>query len=229
MIITKNLTRKFGEGELEVIALKNTSIEIKSGEFVAVIGPSGAGKSTLIYQLSLLDDPTSGEIIFDNENVLKLSQTEKTALRLNKMGFVFQDYALLPELTSLENIALPILMQGIDKDAAFLKAKDALRRIDIGEKELSLPSQLSGGQQQRVSIARAIAHNPHVLFADEPTANLDSANGQLVMQAFLNLNRKGQTIVMVTHEEEYTKHAKRIILMKDGEIVDDYKNRNASV
>lgn len=219
MIKAVDLVKSFGKGELEVRVLRHLHVEINDGEFIAIIGPSGAGKSTLLYQLSLLDEPTSGEIYFDGIKTFGLSQAEKTALRLHKMGFVFQDYALLPELTALENVALPILMQGASKKAALQKAKRALDRIGLGDKQGNLPSQLSGGQQQRVSIARAIAHDPHVLFADEPTANLDSANGENVMQAFEDLHKNGQTIVMVTHEEEYARHARRIISLKDGEIV----------
>lgn len=221
MIGAKNIVRRFGEGELAVTVLKDISITINDGEFVAIIGPSGAGKSTLMYQLSLLDDPTSGEIILDGKNVLGLSQVEKTKIRLEKLGYVFQDYALLPDLTAAENIALPMLMQGMTKIDALAKAQKALERIDMGEKTHNLPSQLSGGQQQRVAIARAIAHNPAILFADEPTANLDSENGQLVMEAFQALHHDGQTIIMVTHEEEYARHAKRVVTLKDGVIISD--------
>lgn len=221
MIRATNILKKYGEGELELTVLKNINLEIQDGEFVAIIGPSGAGKSTLLYQISLLDEPTSGDIFIDNVQTSTLSQTQKTALRLHKLGYVFQDYALLPELTALENVALPMIMQGMSKTQAYQKAKVALARIGLGEKLQNLPSQLSGGQQQRVSIARAIAHDPHILFADEPTANLDSASSQLVMQSFLDLHSEGQTIIMVTHEEEYAKKAGRIIALKDGEIVQD--------
>ena len=221
MIKTTNLTKTYGKGKLEFKALKDINLEIKDGEFIAIIGPSGAGKSTLLYQLSLLDDPTSGEIIFDEIETSGLNQSERTELRLHRMGFVFQDYALLPELNALENVALPILMQEVGKDRAFERANDALMRIGIAEKAFNLPSELSGGQQQRVSIARSIAHKPHVLFADEPTANLDSTNGDLVMKAFEALHIEGQTIVMVTHEKEYARHAHRIISLKDGEVVSD--------
>lgn len=222
MIKTEKLVKIYGTGDLALTVLKRLSIEAKNGEFIAIIGPSGAGKSTLLYQLSLLDEPTSGEVYFDGEKTSGLDQTEKTFLRLHKMGFVFQDYALLPELTSVENVALPVLMQGLTKSAALKKAKRALERIGLGDKEDNLPSQLSGGQQQRVSIARAIVHEPQVLFADEPTANLDSVNGALVMEAFTELHKEGQTIMMVTHEEEYAKYARRIISLKDGEILEDY-------
>lgn len=224
MIEAKNIVKKYGTGELELTVLKNLTLSIKDGEFVAVIGSSGAGKSTLLYQLSLLDEPTSGEIYLDGVNTSTLSQKEKTFLRLRKLGYVFQDYALLPELSSIDNVVLPILMQGVPKQEALKKAEAALVRIGIGDKKNNLPSQLSGGQQQRVAIARAVAHDPHILFADEPTANLDSPNGQLVMESFLELHRQGQTIVMVTHEDEYARHARRIITLKDGSIVSDKKN-----
>ncbi len=221
MIKAQNITRKYGIGELEVTALDDITLEIKDGEFVAVVGSSGAGKSTLLYQISLLDEPTSGEIHIGHINASKLSQAEKTKLRLHEFGYVFQDYALLPELTAIENVALPMLMQGLSHAGAIEKAEEALSRIGLGEKLQNLPSQLSGGQQQRVSIARAIAHSPHILFADEPTANLDSANGRIVMDAFSELHKQGQTIVMVTHEEEYAKRAHRIVTLKDGRIVSD--------
>lgn len=221
MIVTKNLLKKYGEGELELTVLKNLNLEIQSGEFVAIVGASGAGKSTLLYQISLLDEPTSGEIFIDGIDTSELSQNEKTALRLNTLGYVFQDYALLPELSALENVALPMIMQGMSKRDAYAKGKTALARIGLENKTTNLPSQLSGGQQQRVSIARAIAHHPKILFADEPTANLDSASSALVMESFMDLHQQGQTIIMVTHEEEYAKKAGRIISLKDGDIVKD--------
>ncbi len=221
MIRATNILKKYGEGELELTVLKDINLEIQDGEFVAIIGPSGAGKSTLLYQISLLDEPTSGEIFIDEVDTSKLTQTQKTALRLSKLGYVFQDYALLPELTALENVGLPMIMQGMTKKEAYEKAKKALSRIGLGEKFQNLPNQLSGGQQQRVSIARAIAHDPKILFADEPTANLDSASSHMVMESFLELHKEGQTIIMVTHEDEYAKKAGRIIGLKDGKIVQD--------
>lgn len=223
MIKTENLFKTYGSGELAITVLKDINLEIKSGEFVAIIGASGAGKSTLMYQISLLDEPTSGKIFIDDVEVSSLSQNEKTELRLNKLGYVFQDYALLPDLNAIENVALPMIMQGMEKKDAYEKGAKALARIGLGEKLQNLPSQLSGGQQQRVSIARAIAHNPRILFADEPTANLDSASSANVMEAFLELHQDDQTIVMVTHEEEYARRAGRIITLKDGMIISDEK------
>jgi putative ABC transport system ATP-binding protein len=225
MIKTQKLVKTYGEGELALTVLKHLDLEIKSGEFVAIIGPSGAGKSTLLYQMSLLDVPTSGEIFIDGKETSGLGDVEKTALRLNKLGYVFQDYALLPELTALENVLLPMMVQRMDPVLATTKAEKALAKVNLSDKLKSKPAQLSGGQQQRVAIARAIAHDPQILFADEPTANLDSASADPVMAAFLEINRAGQTIIMVTHEEEYAKKAQRVIALKDGVIVSDKYQR----
>lgn len=223
MISGVNIIKKYGKGDLELTVLKNVSLTIADGEFVAIIGPSGAGKSTLLYQLSLLDEPTSGDIIIDDIATSELSQSDKTRLRLKKLGYVFQDYALLPELTALENVMLPMLMQGASKTNAAKNARLALQRLELTDKTNNVPGQLSGGQQQRVSIARAIAHHPHILFADEPTANLDSASASHVIDAFEELNREGQTIIMITHETEYAERAQRVISLKDGVIVSDKK------
>ena len=223
MISSQKLVKKYISGDSELTVLKEINLEFKDGEFAAIIGPSGAGKSTLLYQLSLLDTPSSGEVFFDGQATSTLSEVRKTALRLEKMGFVFQDYALLPELTALENVALPILMQGASKREAEAKAFTALTRVGLADRKKNLPSQLSGGQQQRVSIARAIAHDPRVLFADEPTANLDSASSKIVIESFLDLHKEGQTIIMVTHEMEYAELAKRVVELKDGVVVKDRK------
>lgn len=225
MIRAEKLLKSFGTGELELVVLKHLNLEIRTGEFVAIVGPSGAGKSTLLYQLSLLDVPTGGEVFINDIKTSELRESEKTDFRLRQLGYVFQDYALLPELQAIENVALPILMQGSSKNEAFEKAKDALARVNLSDKLYNLPSTLSGGQQQRVSIARAIVHKPSIIFADEPTANLDSTSAWPVIETFLDLHKRGQTIVMVTHEEEYARTAERIIALKDGVIASDTSTR----
>lgn len=219
MITVQKLTKTFQEGEVVTHVLRGIDLSIKTGEFVAIMGRSGAGKSTLLYQVSLLDHPTSGSVVIDDVEVTSLSTTERTEYRLNNLGYVFQDYALIPELTAQENVALPLLMQGMQKDKAYRKALQVLESIGLHDRAPNLPAKLSGGQQQRVSIARAVAHDPKILFADEPTANLDSESGQMVMKLFQELHKKGQTIVMVTHEEEYGKLADRIVRLSDGQVV----------
>jgi putative ABC transport system ATP-binding protein len=223
MIRIEHLVKAYGSGELYQQVLKDLSLTIESGEFVSIIGPSGAGKSTLMYQISLLDEPTSGKIFLDNRLVSELGQDQKTRIRLLELGYVFQDYALLPELTAIENVLLPMYMQGLTKRAAHDLAVIALKRVGLDTKSDSVPAKLSGGQQQRVSIARAIAHNPKILFADEPTANLDSENSDLVIESFKDLHKSGQTIIMVTHELEYAKQARRIIELRDGKITSDQR------
>ncbi len=219
MIITKKLVRTFYTGGVPFNALKDINLEIKSGEFVIITGRSGSGKSTLLYQLGLLDQPTSGEILIDGCEATKLSNKASARFRLEKLGFVFQDYALLPELTALENVLVPLIMLGFTKKEAYQKAEDALRKLGLADRMLNLPSQLSGGQQQRVSIARAIAHAPKIIFADEPTANLDSEAAATVIAAFQELHQQGQTIVMVSHESEYARLAQRVIKLSDGQII----------
>lgn len=224
MITVKNLKKTYFNGELETQVLKGIDLHVKDGEFVAIMGKSGAGKSTLLYQISLLDMPTEGEVSINGIDILSLSEKKRTDFRLNKLGYVFQDYALVPELTAEENIAIPLLMQKISDNDAFSRARKILDDIDMQGKYQNRPNQLSGGEQQRVSIARAVVQNPTILFADEPTANLDSISSNMVIDVLHELHKKGQTIVMVTHEAEYTKYCDRIIYMEDGVIVDhDYK------
>ncbi|MFA6416472.1 MAG: ABC transporter ATP-binding protein [Candidatus Paceibacterota bacterium] len=224
MIETKNLQRTFANGEVETKVLKGIDLRIESGEFVAIMGRSGAGKSTLMYQISLLDEPTAGEIIIDGHDTHEMSAEEKTKFRLEKLGYVFQDYALIPELTAVENVVLPLLMQGVEKSKAYKLSTTALSKVGMEPHQHQLPSQLSGGEQQRVSIARAIAHEPEILFADEPTANLDNESSRVIMSIFLDLHREGQTIIMVTHEEEYGKMAGKTVRIDDGKILSITKN-----
>lgn len=224
MIQVKNLKKSFKDGQTETTVLKGIDFEVKNGEFVAIMGRSGAGKSTFLYQMSLLDEPTSGEIIIDRKHAHNMTQEEKTKFRLVNCGYVFQDYALLPELTATENVALPLLMQGMDKKTAYEKANDALEKVKLGHRLKNVPSALSGGEQQRVSIARAIANHPKILFADEPTANLDNESSKIVMEFFLQLHKEGQTIIMVTHEEQYAKMAGKIVKIDDGKIISETNN-----
>jgi putative ABC transport system ATP-binding protein len=219
MIKVKGLVKTYIDGDKETEVLKGIDFVCNDGDFLAIMGRSGAGKSTFLYQLSLLDEPTRGEIIIDGVDTHNLTSDQKTSFRLNTLGYVFQDYALLPDLTALENVALPLLMQGKEKTLAYAEAKKSLEKVNLGHRLQNLPSQLSGGEQQRVSISRAIAHKPKILFADEPTANLDRESSERVLEIFKELHKDGQTIVMVTHEEEYGAEADKIIRLDDGRIV----------
>ncbi|MBP6866291.1 MAG: ABC transporter ATP-binding protein [Candidatus Pacebacteria bacterium] len=224
MIQVKNLSKIFQSGDAQIIALNNLTFSVPEGQFLTVTGKSGSGKSTLLYQLGLLDLPTSGEVYIDGIEYTKLEENARTVSRLNDLGYIFQDYAILPSLTALENTMLPLLMQGYDMKESEEKAKKALDKVGLLDRMNNLPSALSGGQQQRVSIARAISHEPKIIFADEPTANLDSETSKHVIDAFVKLNKEGQTIIMVTHEEEYARLADRTITMADGNIVSDVLN-----
>lgn len=223
IILSNNIHRTFGEAPLEVHVLKGITIAIEAGEFVAIMGKSGAGKSTLMYQLSVLDHPTQGTILIDSTDVSKLTEHEQTIFRLNTLGYVFQDYALVPDLSAQENVMVPLLMRKLSWAEAKKIACAAIDSVGLAGKYLNLPTELSGGEQQRVAVARAIAGNPKILFADEPTANLDSVSGESIIDLLGTLNKNGQTIVMVTHEEEYTKYCNRIIEMEDGKIVGGHK------
>lgn len=225
MIIAKNITRTYTNGAIETKVLRGVDFEVKSGEFVSIMGKSGAGKSTLLYQLSLLDMPSSGTVKINGTDVLALSDVQKTDFRLHNFGFVFQAYALLPELSAQENVAIPSLMLGLSHGEALEQAAKLLDRIGLGHRLDNRPSQLSGGEQQRVSIARAVAHEPAILFADEPTANLDSVSSDAVIKVLEELNAAGQTIVMVTHEREYAEHAHRLVFLEDGKIVSEEQLR----
>ncbi len=225
IITAKNIHRSFGKDNLITHVLKGIDLNIAEGEFVAIMGKSGAGKSTLMYQLSVLDTPTEGEVFVDGVDITSLPESKKTEFRLNTLGYVFQDYALVPDLSARENIMMPLLMRGDSWDKASQKADRALDGVGLDGKYNNLPTELSGGEQQRVAIARAVASNPKIIFADEPTANLDSVSGNTVIDLLGTINKQGQTIVMVTHEEEYTKYCNRIIRMEDGLVVGEEKLR----
>ena len=201
--------------------MKGVDFHVKTGQFVSMIGRSGAGKSTMLYILSLLDQPSEGSVEIDGVNLATLSGKKAIKFRLDNFGFIFQEYALLPELTAIENVVLPLLMRGENKKTAYDISKKILEEVGLSLKLHNLPSQLSGGEQQRVSIARAVAHNPKIIFADEPTANLDTENSSQIMEIFLRLNNNGQTIIMVTHELEYAELTHRIVELRDGLIIRD--------
>ncbi len=220
MIKAKSITKTYHNGIMETHVLNGVDFRVKTGDFVCLTGKSGAGKSTLLYQLGLLDHPDSGTILIDGVDVSKLSSKQRTNFRLQQMGYIFQDYALIPDLTASENIMVPLLMQGYSKKEARAKANAALDKVGLQNKHRNLPSMLSGGEQQRVAIARAICNDPKILFADEPTSNLDTANAKIILDLFKKLNKHGQTIMLVTHEIEYSKYGNRIFSMSDGIITE---------
>jgi putative ABC transport system ATP-binding protein len=220
LIIGKNITKVFGTGHLTTTVLRGVDITVHEGEFVAIMGKSGAGKSTLMYQLSVLDTPSGGSITIADIETTTLNEEARTKFRLNTLGYVFQDYALVPDLSAEENALLPLMMRGVRMDDARVLARTAIDSVGLPGKYRNLPSELSGGEQQRIAIARAVAGKPRILFADEPTANLDSVSGEQIIALLTDLNKTyGQTIVMVTHEHEYALSADRIIQMADGVIV----------
>lgn len=220
MIRTENLTRIFRTEEVETIALNGVNIEVEDGEFIAIMGPSGCGKSTLLNILGLLDTPTEGKYWLGDEEVGHLKERERTAYRKGRIGFVFQNFNLIDELTVEENIDLQLKYLGIGKAERKERVLDILRKVKLSHRAKHYPHQLSGGQQQRVAIARAVVGKPSIILADEPTGNLDSKNGVEVMQLLSELNDEGTTIVMVTHSQHDATYASRIINLFDGQVVD---------
>lgn len=218
-IKTVNIVKEFGEKQNKVRVLDDINIEIEDGEFVSLMGPSGSGKSTLLYLIGGLDKPTSGKVLINDKDISKLGDTEMSKLRRRDIGFVFQFYNLVQNLTVEENIMLPVVMNG-EKESSYKERLDyILKTIGLEDKRKSLPKELSGGQQQRVSIARAIILNPSIVFADEPIGNLDSKSGKEVMELFKKINKEEHiTILQVTHSEESAKYGNRIIRLKDGKI-----------
>jgi len=225
-IINVNALKKVFGGAVPVEALKGLTFEIQQGEFIAIMGPSGSGKSTLLHMLALLDDPTSGTIVVDGTDISKLSSSQKTTFRLNKLGYVFQEYALLPELNAFENVYLPVMMLGAPARDYEKAARGMLETVGMGKRARHLISQLSGGEQQRVAIARALVNKSRILFADEPCANLDSKNKEIVLKLLRQLcDELRQTIIMVTHEQEQRLYADRVLWIKDGQIDREEKVR----
>lgn len=226
MIKTVNLTKIFRTDEVETTALNHVNFEVKNGEFAAIMGPSGCGKSTLLNIIGLLDNLTDGQYFFDGQDVSRFREGQRTETRKGNIGFVFQSFNLIDELTVFENVELPLVYMGISERERKKKVESILERMKIGHRRAHFPQQLSGGQQQRTAIARAVVANPKLILADEPTGNLDSKNGQEVMKLLSELNKEGTTIVMVTHSERDSAYAHRLINLFDGRIVTEEMKRS---
>ncbi|MDD4107873.1 MAG: ABC transporter ATP-binding protein [Prolixibacteraceae bacterium] len=224
IIHLRNITKTYKVGTQEVKALRSISLDILKGEYVAIMGASGSGKSTLMNIIGCLDTPTSGTYILNNKDVSRLTDDDLAAIRNSEIGFVFQVFNLLQRNNALENVMLPLVYAGIKKQERKQRATDLLTGVGLADRMTHQPNELSGGQRQRVAIARALINNPSILLADEPTGNLDSVISEDIMKVFARIHREGNTLVMVTHEEDIAKHAYRIIKLKDGEIESDVIN-----
>lgn len=221
MITLKNINKSFRSEEVETCALRNVSLEVKRGEFVAIMGPSGCGKTTLLNIMGLLDAPTGGSYMLEGKDVSRMTEDERTDLRKGKLGFVFQSFNLIDELTVYENVELPLLYIGCPAKERRQKVQQVLERMGMAHRAMHFPAQLSGGQQQRVAMARAVISHPQLILADEPTGNLDSKHGGEVMEMLRDLHTDGTTIVMVTHSQHDAEYAERIINLFDGEVVSE--------
>ena len=219
MLKLSNLEKIYRTEDIETVALNKLSVEVKNGEFIAIMGPSGCGKSTLLNIIGLLDDADTGSFLFNNEEVISYNERKRADLRKRNIGFVFQSFNLIDELTVYENVELPLLYLGIDADERKKRVEAVLEKVQIMHRRNHFPQQLSGGQQQRCAVARAVVNNPKLILADEPTGNLDSKNGNEVMELLTNLNDAGTTVVMVTHSEHDARYAHRVIRMLDGSVV----------
>jgi len=221
VIVVDNMTKIYKNGENEVVALKDVNLHIKAGEFVAIMGPSGSGKSTLMNILGCLDRPTSGEYYLEGKAISQLDNRQLALIRNKKIGFVFQNFNLLPRLNALRNVEIPMIYAGVPSGERQRRAMESLKSVGLGNRWHHKPNELSGGQKQRVAIARALVNSPKIILADEPTGNLDSKSGAEIMDIFTNLHRSGVTIVLVTHEDEIARYAQRIVFFRDGRKVDE--------
>ncbi len=219
IIELKNVHRDYVMGDTKIHAIEDVSLQIKRGDFVALIGPSGSGKSTMMNLVGALDLATQGDIYLDNVDIEHLHESELAQIRGKKIGFIFQTFNLIPTLTALENVMLPMIFQNIDREERIEKATKLLKEVKLGHRLEHLPNMLSGGERQRVAIARALANDPEVILADEPTGNLDSKTGEEIVSMFNQLNKEGKTIILVTHDINMAKHANKIYKLKDGRIV----------
>jgi len=216
VIVTKDISKTYGRGELKVYALKKTNIRIMQGDYIAIIGPSGSGKSTFMNLLGCLDKPTSGRLFIDEVDVSTLNENELAKIRREKIGFIFQKYNLIPTLNAVENVTLSMSFAGKNSKDRINRAKNLLEMVNLSKRILHKPSEMSGGEQQRVAIARALANNPSIILADEPTGNVDTASGIKIMNILEDINNKGETIIIVTHDPTIAKRARRILRIQDG-------------
>ncbi len=219
VIEVRNVEKIYKMGDVEVPALDGVDIVINRGEFVAIMGPSGSGKSTAMNMVGCLDVPTKGKVFLDGHDISQLGESELAQIRGKKIGFIFQTFNLINSISAIENVELPMIFQGVSKDERMERAKELLSLVDLGDRMEHKPTEMSGGQQQRVAVARALANDPEVILADEPTGNLDSKTGKEIIELIGKLNKEGKTIIMVTHDEDIAKHAQRIVRLKDGKIV----------
>ncbi|MBA7656420.1 putative ABC transporter ATP-binding protein YknY [subsurface metagenome] len=218
IIELKNLSKHYEMGENIVKALDGIDVKIKKGDFIAIVGPSGSGKSTMMNMIGALDLATEGEIFLDDEDIENLEESELAQIRGRKIGFVFQTFNLIPTLTALENVMLPMTFQGLGGEEKLERAEEILKKVGLEHRKNHFSNELSGGEMQRVAIARALANNPEVILADEPTGNLDSKTGKEIMKIFTDLNKKGKTIILVTHDLDLTKYATKVLKLRDGKI-----------
>lgn len=225
VIKVSHVSKVYLTGQVKTMALDDVSFEIKKGEFVAIMGPSGSGKSTLMHILGALDKPSSGNYILDGKNTSKLTDDQLAEIRNKKIGFIFQAFNLLPRTTALKNVILPLMYAGISKQERLKKAEHFLTMVGLSDRMLHTTNQLSGGQQQRVAIARGLAMNPAILLADEPTGNIATSQAEEIMNIFKDINKKGHTIVMITHEPDIAVYAQRVITIRDGRVVSDIANK----
>ena len=221
VIITKNISKTYGKGDIKVHALRHTSINIKRGDYIAIIGPSGSGKSTFMNLIGCLDKPSSGKLFIDGTDVSQLNENQLATIRREKIGFIFQKYNLIPTLNALENVSLSMGFAGVKNKDRLKRAEKLLSMVNLSKRMLHKPSELSGGEQQRVAIARALSNDPSIILADEPTGNVDTKSGTKIMGMLEDINNKGETVITVTHDPNIAKRAKRILKIQDGVVSEE--------
>lgn len=222
VIVTQNISKTYGRPPLQVFALRETNLHIRKGDYIAIIGPSGSGKSTLMNLLGCLDKPTTGKIFIDGNDVSTLEEKKLARIRREKIGFIFQKYNLIPTLNALENVELSMGFAGVDSQTRTKKARQLLEMVELSKRLTHKPSEMSGGEQQRVAIARALANDPSIILADEPTGNVDTKSGENIMRILEEVNKRGETIIVVTHNMDIAKRAKRILQIQDGVVREGY-------